>query len=84
MEIKQPLNIHSNVSFILIMIGGLILCPVIAYVLWRIYRVRSNMRGVKPIVKIFNEYTFKCFFHFDNDRGAYLMSSNSICFVVNL
>ena len=33
-EIKQPLNIHSNVSFILIMIGGLILCPVIAYVLW--------------------------------------------------
>ena len=35
-EIKQPLNIHSNISFILIMIGGLILCPVIAYVLWRI------------------------------------------------
>ena len=33
-EIKQPLNIHSNISFILIMIGGLILCPVIAYVLW--------------------------------------------------
>ena len=33
-EIKQPLNIHSNVSFILIMIGGLILCPIIAYVLW--------------------------------------------------
>ena len=33
-EIKQPLNVHSNVSFILIMIGGLILCPVIAYVLW--------------------------------------------------
>ena len=54
-EIKQPLNIHSNVSFILIMIGGLILCPVIAYVLWRIYRVHSNMRGVKPIVKILND-----------------------------
>ena len=32
-EIKQPLNIHSNVSFILVMIGGLILCPIIAYVL---------------------------------------------------
>ena len=37
------------------MIVGLILCPVIAYVLWRIYRVCSNMRGVKPIVKIFND-----------------------------
>ena len=33
-EIKQPLNIHSNVTFILVMIGGLILCPIIAYVLW--------------------------------------------------
>ena len=55
MENKQPLNIHSNVSFILIMIGGLILCPVIAYVLWQIYRVRSSIRGVKPIVKIFND-----------------------------
>ena len=54
-EIKQPLNIHSNVSFILVMIGGLILCPVIAYVLWRIYRVRSNIRGFKPMVKIFND-----------------------------
>ena len=54
-EIKQPLNIHSNISFILIIVGGLILCPVIAYVLWRIYRVCSNMKGVKPIVKIFND-----------------------------
>ena len=54
-EIKQPLNILSNISFILIIIGGLILCPVIAYVLWQIYRVRSNMKGVKPIVKIFND-----------------------------
>ena len=60
-EIKQPLNIHSNISFILIMIGGLILCPVIAYVLWRIYRVCSNIRGVKPIVKIFNDKTDNLF-----------------------
>ena len=54
-EIKQPLNIHSNVSFILVMIGGIILCPIIAYVLWRIYRVRSNVKGFKPMVKIFND-----------------------------
>ena len=54
-EIKQPLNIHSNISFILIIVRGLILCPVIAYVLWRIYRVCSSMKGVKPIVKIFND-----------------------------
>ena len=54
-EIKQPLNIHSNVSFILVMIGGLILCPIIAYVLWRIYRVCSHIKGFKPMVKIFHD-----------------------------
>ena len=53
-EIKQPLNIHSNVSFILVMIGGLILCPIIAYVLWQIHRVCSNIKRFKPVVKIFN------------------------------
>ena len=54
-EIKQPLDIHSNVSFILVMIGGLILCPIIAYVFWRIYRARSNIKGFKPMVKIFKD-----------------------------
>ena len=54
-EIKQPLNIHSNISSILVLIGGLILCPIIAYVLWRIYRVCSNIRGFKPMAKIFND-----------------------------
>ena len=54
-EIKQPLNIHSNISSILVQIGGLILCPIIAYFLWRIYRVHSNIRGFKPMVKIFND-----------------------------
>ena len=54
-EIKQPLNIHSNISFILVMIGGLILCPIIAYVLWRIYRVCSNIKKFKSVVKVFND-----------------------------
>ena len=54
-EIKQSLNIHSNISSILVLIGGLILCPIIAYVLWQIYRVHSNIRGFKSMVKIFND-----------------------------
>ena len=33
-EIKKPFNIHLNLSFILVVVGGLILCPIIAYVLW--------------------------------------------------
>ena len=54
-EIKKPFNIHSNISFILFVVGGLILCPIIAYVLWQIYRVRTRVKGFKPITKLFSE-----------------------------
>ena len=54
-EIKKPFNIHSNISFILFVLGGLILCPIIAYALWQIYRVRSRVKGFKPITKLFSE-----------------------------
>ena len=54
-EIKKPLNIHSNISFILVVIGGLILCPIIAYALWQIYRVCSRVKGFKPMGKLFSE-----------------------------
>ena len=54
-EIKKPFNIHSNISFILVVVGGLILCPIIAYDLWRIYRVHSRVKGFKPMAKLFSE-----------------------------
>ena len=54
-EIKKPFNIHSNIFFILVVAGGLILCPIIAYVLWQIYRVCSRVKGFKPMAKLFNE-----------------------------
>ena len=60
-EIKQPLNIYSNVSFILEMIGGLILCPITAYVLWRIYRVGSNIKGFKPVIDILSDKKWDIF-----------------------
>ena len=54
-EIKKPFNIHSIISFILVVVGGLILCPIIAYVLWQIYKVCCRVKGFKPIAKLFNE-----------------------------
>ena len=54
-EIKKPFNIHSNVTFILFVVGGLILYPIVAYVLWQIYRVCSRVKGFKPITKLFSE-----------------------------
>ena len=54
-EIKKPFNIHPNISFILVVVGGLILCPIIAYVLYQIYRVCSRVKGFRPMAKLFNE-----------------------------
>ena len=61
-EIKKPFNIHSNISFILVVIGGLILCPIIAYVLWQINRVCSRVKGFKPMeAKLFKEQNGEIF-----------------------
>ena len=54
-EIKKPLHIHSNTVAILLLIGGIILTPCLAYILWRIYKVRSKLRGFKPVVQMFND-----------------------------
>ena len=43
-EIKKPLYIHSNMVAILLLIGGIMLTPCLAYILWRIYVVRRRGR----------------------------------------
>ena len=54
-EIKKPLHIHSNMVAILLLIGGIMLTPCLAYILWRIYKVHSKLRGFKPVVQMFND-----------------------------
>ena len=54
-EIKKPLHIHSNTVAILLLIEGVLLTPCLAYILWRIYKVRSKLRGFKPVVQMFND-----------------------------
>ena len=58
-EIKKPLHIHSNTVAILLLIGGIILTPCLAYILWKIYKVCSKLRGFKPVVQIFNDMKFE-------------------------
>ena len=58
-EIKKPLHIHSNMVAILLSIGGIMLTPCLAYILWRIYKVRSKLRGFKPVVQMFNDKKFE-------------------------
>ena len=58
-EIKKPLHIHSNTVAILLLVGGVMLTPCLAYILWRIYKVRSKLRGFKPVVQMFNDKKFE-------------------------
>ena len=58
-EIKKPLHIHSNTVAILLLIGGIILTPCLAYILWKIYKVHSKLRGFKPVVQMFNDKKFE-------------------------
>ena len=54
-KIKKPLHIHSNTVAILLLIGGIMLTPCLAYILWRIYKVHSKLKGFKPVVQMFND-----------------------------
>ena len=54
-EIKKPLHIHSNVIAIIFLVGGALLTPFLAYILWRIYKVYSRVRGFKPMMQLFNK-----------------------------
>ena len=58
-EIKKPLHIHSNKVAILLLIGGIMLTPCLAYILWRIYKVHSKLKGFKPVVQMFNDKKFE-------------------------
>ena len=54
-EIKKPLHIHSNMVAILLLVGGIMLTPCLAYILWRIYKVCSKLKGFKPVVQMFTD-----------------------------
>ena len=54
-KIKRPLHIHSNVVAIIFLFGGVLLTPFLAYILWRIYKVHSRVKGLKPMIQLFNE-----------------------------
>ena len=66
-EIKKPLHIHSNTVAILLLIGGIMLTPCLAYILWRIYKVHSKLRGFKPVVQMFNDKKFEAPNKYCND-----------------
>ena len=53
-EIKRPLYIQSNAVAIIFLVGGVLLTPFLAYILWRIYKVHSRVKGLKPMIQLFS------------------------------
>ena len=53
--IKKPLHIHSNVVTIIFLVGGMLLAPFLAYILWKIYKDCSRIKGFQPMMQLFNE-----------------------------
>ena len=58
-EIRKPLHIHSNMVAILLLIRGIMLTPCLAYILWKIYKVHSKLKGFKPVLQMFNDKKFE-------------------------
>ena len=54
-EIKKPIHIPSNTVAIMLLVGGIIITPCLAYILWRVYKVRSKVRGFKPLIQMIND-----------------------------
>ena len=54
-KIKKSLYIHSNVVAIISLVGEVLLTLFLAYILWKIYKVCSRVRGFKPMMQLFNE-----------------------------
>ena len=54
-ETKKPLHIYSNVVPIIFLVGGVLLMPFLAYILWRIYKAHSRVRGFKPKMQLKDE-----------------------------
>ena len=48
-----PFKIHPNIVLIILLVAILLVVITLGFVVWRIYKVRSRVRGFKPMAKLF-------------------------------
>ena len=49
---KYPFTVHPNVVLIILMALLLPMFASLGFIVWRIYKVRSRIRGFKPMAKL--------------------------------
>ena len=53
MQIRPPFKVLPNIVLIILLIAILLIVLSLGFLVWRIYKVRSRVKGFKPMAKLF-------------------------------
>ena len=52
-QIRPPFKVHPNIVLIILLIAILLIVLSLGFLVWHIYKVRSRVKGFKPMAKLF-------------------------------
>ena len=52
LTLKYPFSVHLNIVLIILIVSLLLMFASLGFIVWQIYKVRSRIRGFKPIAKL--------------------------------
>ena len=52
LALKYPFSVHPNVVLVILIISLLLMLASLGFIVWRVYKVRSRIRGFKPMAKL--------------------------------
>ena len=52
LSLKYPLSVHPNMILIILMVSLLLILTSLGFIVWQIYKVRSRVKGFKPMAKL--------------------------------
>ena len=55
LALKLPFSVHPNVVLIILIVSLLLMLASLGFIVWQIYKVRSRIRGFKPMAKLLLE-----------------------------
>ena len=52
LTLKYPFSVHPNIVLIILIVSLLLMLASLGFIMWRIYKVMSRIRGFKPMAKL--------------------------------
>ena len=52
LTLKYPFSMHPNIVLIILIVSLLLMLASLGFIAWQIYKVRSRIRGFKPMAKL--------------------------------